>query len=180
MSWFAESQGREVFSVPGHADSFVSKGTNQLLREGAKLVENADDIIEELEPILRSKVKEFKTNQPELERKKQISINPELTEKEAQGRAKLVSTAEDIAEELILTPGKNRKEKVAAQEKMMPVLNDEEEGAVFDLISQGSAQLDEIAQKTNLDIPRISGILLRLQMKKMIKELPGKQYIRSA
>lgn len=79
----ANEQGREVFSVPGHADSFVSKGTNQLLREGAKLVETADDIIEELEPILKSKIKEFKVSQSESGKTKEDSINPELTEEEA-------------------------------------------------------------------------------------------------
>ncbi|MFH0790362.1 MAG: DNA-processing protein DprA [Candidatus Omnitrophota bacterium] len=79
----AIDQGREVFSVPGKADSFVSKGTNQLLREGAKLVENADDIIEELEPVLKSKIEEFRAGQPEPAEKKQSSIKPRLSEEEA-------------------------------------------------------------------------------------------------
>ena len=48
----ALEQGREVFCVPGQADSFTMKGSHQLLKEGAKLVEGIDDIIEELEPLL--------------------------------------------------------------------------------------------------------------------------------
>ena len=80
----ANEQGREVFSVPGKADSFVSKGTNQLLREGAKLVENADDIIEELEPILKSKIKELKANQIEPPPEKQLFIQPQLSIPEAE------------------------------------------------------------------------------------------------
>ena len=80
----ANEQGREVFSVPGHADSFVSKGTNQLLREGAKLVESADDIIEELEPILKSRIKELRIGQSlPLQEKQTVPIKPELTEAEA-------------------------------------------------------------------------------------------------
>lgn len=79
----ANEQGREVFSVPGHADSYVSKGTNQLLREGAKLVENSDDIIEELEPILKSKINELRINQPEPIQNKETLIKSELTEEEA-------------------------------------------------------------------------------------------------
>jgi len=56
----ALQQGREVFSIPGKVDTFTSKGTNQLLKEGAKLVEDVDDIIEELAPLLQDKVKEFR------------------------------------------------------------------------------------------------------------------------
>lgn len=40
--------GREVFAVPGQVDSFKSEGTHWLLRQGAKLVQEGDDIIEEL------------------------------------------------------------------------------------------------------------------------------------
>jgi len=40
--------GREVFAVPGPVDSSLSRGTHRLLREGARLVESPDEIIEEL------------------------------------------------------------------------------------------------------------------------------------
>jgi len=44
--------GREIFAVPGQIDSMKSEGAHWLLREGAKLVASAKDIVEELQPDL--------------------------------------------------------------------------------------------------------------------------------
>jgi DNA processing protein len=53
----ATEQGREVFAVPGFVKEDTSRGTNALLKEGAALVERAQDVIDailpQLEPALR-------------------------------------------------------------------------------------------------------------------------------
>ena len=45
---FALEQGRDVFAVPGNINSNYSKGTNELIKEGAILVTNVNDIIQEI------------------------------------------------------------------------------------------------------------------------------------
>jgi DNA processing protein len=44
----ALTQGKEVFAVPGSIHSVLSRGCHALLRQGAKLVETAHDVMEEL------------------------------------------------------------------------------------------------------------------------------------
>lgn len=49
----AGEQGREVFALPGSVHNPLARGCHRLIRDGARLVETADDVIAELEPLAR-------------------------------------------------------------------------------------------------------------------------------
>ena len=121
---FALEQGREVFALPGRIDSASSYGANSLIQQGAKLVTNTDDILEEF----------------------------------------------NLA-------GASR-EKVCCPERQN--LCGEEENKLYALINNQAISLDGLVEKTRMEIPRLAGILLNLEIKKLIRQLPGKQFVRSS
>ena len=91
--------------------------------------------------------------------------------------AKLVSCVDDLLEEFYPVSSTGR------SGIRVPFVGDPElegeEAAVYSQVCGDSVQLDDLAGKTNLDIPRISVILLGLQLKGLVKQLPGKQFIRA-
>ena len=121
----AIEQGREVFAIPGSINSPKSKGANRLIKSGAKLVEGAEDIIDEFPSDVRS---------------------------------------------FLRTPEKENKEDYN-------LIGDEKH--IFSLIDTESRHIDTIVEHSNLPVSVVSGILVKLELKGLVRQISGKMFIRS-
>lgn len=125
----ALEQGRQVFAVPGPIDRRGVEGTHRLIKEGAKLVERAEDIIEELLPMV--------------DRRLHV---------DAVGR-KGLPTGEH------------------------PELKDEER-QLWDMLGMDPFHIDAIARQLDISISQTAELLLRLEIRGLVKQLPGTFFVR--
>lgn len=131
----AAEQGREVFALPGKISSNTSSGTNALIKDGARLVQSVDDILEEL------RLHEIKPLAPGGE--------------ESAG---------------------NRIERMTKAYVYNSLTGNERK--VYKAMSDEPMYIDDIVARAGLDPANASKVLLSLQLKKLILEVPGKQYVR--
>jgi len=127
----AAEQGRQVFAVPGRADSILSRGTNKLIKDGAKLTEDVEDVLSEFEYLLPKQA-------------------VETTETDAAGRG--TKPALKFSE---------------IEEKVIAQMSREETG------------IDDIIRSSGLTSAAVSATLLALEMKRVVRQLPGKLYVRN-
>jgi len=132
----AADQNREVFAVPGNITSAQSFGPNHLIKQGAKLVDQWIDVIEEFPREVRM----------------QLLPAAEASE----GKPATPETASLFAQSL--TPD---------QKAVWEVLRADE--ALF---------VDSIVSSAQLSQPRVLAALLQLEMNGLIRQLPGKNFIR--
>lgn len=132
---FALEQGRDVFAVPGKISSLTSEGTHELIKDGARLVQSAEDIMEEL------KLHEIKP----LEGADRSIRNGKISKK----------TDAYIYNSLTI-----------------------DERKIYKLLSDDPLYIDDIVKDSGVSLKTISKVLLNLEFKRLVKELPGKQFVR--
>ena len=100
----AAEQNREVFAVPGSIQSFKSVGTHTLIKQGAKLVEHARDIIEEVAPMLQYREKPENSKQDAKRDKLALLTADEVQVYEALGPYPI--HIDDLARKISVGPGR--------------------------------------------------------------------------
>ena len=70
----ALDQGRSVFAVPGRIDSQASRGTHRLIKGGARLVEDIDDVLQEFEFLITP---EKRSKAAGLDARPSVQLTPE-------------------------------------------------------------------------------------------------------
>jgi DNA processing protein len=137
----ALEQGREVFAVPGSIDAAGSRGTNKLLKEGAKLVENTDDILEEILPRIKGRLRIKSSPAETARRQKDTETTPSP-----------------------LVPSKR--------------INSDQEEKLLTLLSAKPVGVDALVTETGFKAGNVLSLLLDMELRELVKQLPGKMYIR--
>jgi DNA processing protein len=96
-------QNREVFAIPGSIHSFKSTGTHSLIKQGAKLVEHAQDIMEELSYIIEAPHEKDKTGNETMVRIPQLSSEESFVFEAIDPYPVHI---DDLARKLSIKPGK--------------------------------------------------------------------------
>lgn len=94
--------------------------------------------------------------------------------------AKLCEGAEDILSEFeYLFPSSNRPASVAETGVLPTLTLSENEQKVYDLLSEEETGIDDVIRKSGLHSSTVSVALLSLEMKRLIRQLPGKYFVRN-
>ena len=147
----AVEQGREVFAVPGEAGVNASAGPHALIREGAKLVESAEDIIVEL-------------NLPAIQRQPAVQTANVAASQRAETAAAPSTPARPAA-----APSQPR------APAPQPVVADTEREVLSVLTADGSF-VDEIAAACRVSIAEALSTLTYLELKGLVRQYSGKRF----
>lgn len=155
----AMDQGREVFAIPGSIHSPLSKGCHKLIRQGAKLVESAEDVLEELRPLGSPAVASSRAGANDASNGS--SSNQLGTTAAGDSRLDAASDLEDDA-------------KSSASDAPL----DEDMQSLLDAMGHAPVDVDSLSARTGLSVTTLAMQLLQLEMQGRVEALPGARWRR--
>ncbi len=151
---YAMEQGKEVFALPGSIHNPLARGCHHLIRQGAKLVETAEHIFEELVPVLQDAL--HPSEQSEHSPTSHFDTKPH--------------SKTDVAT-------------INSIEKSYNESNDEldsDELKLLDAMGYDPIPIDQIVEQTGFAIDAVSSILLLLELKGYVSACGRSQYLRQS
>ncbi|RLT07755.1 MAG: DNA-protecting protein DprA [Planctomycetota bacterium] len=164
----AMEQNRDVFAVPGPADSITSQGCHRLIRDGAKLVETVDDIIEELKP----RVKHLMGDVQEAQQQRLFDLEAEDPAPGPDQASPPIPRSPQKAKGPI-SPQSSSKNVSPAVASLGP-----EELELYALIGDEPTGADELISKSALPSGRVMALLSLMEMRRVVKRSPGPSFSR--
>lgn len=150
----AIEQGRDIFAVPGDITSSMNMGTNKLLRDGAKPVFNAMDVLEE-----------YAERYPDL-----------LDMKKIETVLKMDQTPMNTSEKVEKKEQTENKKKTAFVKPAAPKGISDTAKLVFDSFTQETMQAEELILKTGLSTVDFLSAMTELEILRYVEPLAGKNY----
>lgn len=158
----ARDQGRDIFAVPGNIDMPGFVGSNRILREGAVPVACGWDVLGEYESVYPDTVICKPQTQPPA---------PAPVEKTA-AISKIKEGTRTAASKKMID--KSEPSPYIDPANSLPKLSDQEQ-AVVDILRSGSCLVEELVVKSGIPAGKLMGTLTMLEIKKVMKRLPGKR-----
>lgn len=176
-------QGRDIFALPGKVGEMNSSGTNGLIQQGAKMVTTALDILDVyagLYPItIKVEKAVYRSSGQNINLSSSFDNKQTATARVKRNRTIISDTEGNLNEESLRDINDNRAEDLKIKNTTAsknPVILSENEQQIYDLLNDGiPATADTLARK-GFPISHVLTVLTMLEIKGIIKVLPGGQY----